>query len=391
MAKWKKLDDMSILGKEYTRLDGPDKVSGKAKYSYDLHPDDMLWGQVIRSPHPHARVISIDTTKADAVPGVKSVWHTTQKELNYVGAEVAAVAATSEELAREAAKLVKVEYEILPFSVREHTARKAGAPKVFADRENNLGRKRARKEGDIEKGFEQAAIIVERTFDIKVQIHACLETHGCMAQWLGDDLHIYDSTQGVHSIRNGVATNLRIPLNKVHVHCQYMGGGFGSKLGAQAYQSIAALLSQKSGRPVKLMLSREEELTGTGNRPSSIQKIKIGADKTGKLTAFQMESFGTGGIGGGAGVPQPYVYDVPNIDILHHDVFINAGFSAPMRAPGHPQAALAMESLMDELADKLGLDPLDIRKINDPNQTRQKEYDIAAKSFGWHNRKKKLL
>lgn len=388
MAKWKSLKEMAVLGKEYPRVDGPDKVTGDARYTYDVQLVDMLWAKVVRSPHPHARIISIDTSKAEAMDGVKAVWKSDRDEINYAGDEVAAVAAVSENIAYEAAMLVKVEYENLPFVVDEQKARQPDAPRVFSNREDNLGQKRENTEGDVEKGFQESDVILERTFHLNVQVHNCLETHGCVATWKDDDLYIYDSTQGVHSIRRGVARNLKMPENRVHVICPYMGGGFGSKLGTQAYHTIAAKLSRQAQRPVKLMLTREDELVGTGNRPSSYQNIKLGAKKDGTLVAFELESFGTGGIGGGAGVPLPYVYHVPNIHTVHHDVFVNAGFSAPMRAPGHPQAAWGMESMMDELADELGLDPLEVRKKNDPNQTRQKEFEIAAEKFGWNNRKK---
>jgi xanthine dehydrogenase YagR molybdenum-binding subunit len=167
-----------------------------------------------------------------------------------------------------------------------------------------------------------------------------------------------------------------------------MGGGFGSKLAVRAYNWICANLAKKAGKPVKLMLDREEELLSTGNRPSSIQKIKIGAKRNGKVTAFQMESYGTAGIGSGAGVPQPYIYEFPNVKIKHNDVLINAGPGAPMRAPGHPQANFAMESMMDMMAEKLGIDPLNFRMMNDPNTSRQEEYKIGAEKFGWSNRQK---
>jgi xanthine dehydrogenase YagR molybdenum-binding subunit len=166
-----------------------------------------------------------------------------------------------------------------------------------------------------------------------------------------------------------------------------MGGGFGSKFGPKSYNFIAARLAQKTKTPVKLMLDREEELLGTGNRPSSTQKIKIGAKKDGTLVAFQMESYGTAGVGSGAGVPQPYIYKIPNYQIIHHDVHINAGPGAPMRAPGHPQASFAMDSIMDELANTLGMDPLLLRQKNDPNPTRQKEYLIGAEKIGWQDRR----
>jgi xanthine dehydrogenase YagR molybdenum-binding subunit len=223
---------------------------------------------------------------------------------------------------------------------------------------------------------------------MRVQHHNPLETHGCVAKWEGDELYVWDSTQGVHGTRSGLAKHFDMPENKVHVITHHMGGGFGSKFGPKSYNFVAAKLAKKAGAPVKLMLDREEEYSASPYRPSSVQKIKIGAKNDGTLTAFQMESYGSGGIGGGAGVPQPYIYSFPNSKTAHNDIHINSTTAGPMRAPGHPQANFAMESIMDELAEKLGMDPLELRLKNDPNETRQKEFKIGSEKFGWNKRKK---
>ena len=388
MAGWKKLDEMSILGKRYTRVDGPDKASGKAKYTYDIQLPGMLYARILRSPHPHAKVLSVDASKVEPFAGVKAVLTDIKDEALFAGDEVAAVAAVSEEIANDALELFNVEYDILPFTVVEEEAMKPNAPRVFSDRDNNLGRKRDRSEGDVEKGFAEADVILERTYRMNVQMHTCLETHGTVAKWEGDELYIWDSTQAVHGVRSGIAKGLKMPENKVHVICHHLGGGFGSKLWPWAYAFIAARLAKKANAPVKLMLDRNEDFLATGNRPSSIQKLKIGAKRDGTLTAFEMDSYGTGGIGGGAGVPQPYIYQFPNFKVVHQDVHINAGPGAPMRAPGHPQASFAMNSLMDELAEELDMDPLELLRKNDPNETRAKEYEIAAEKFDWNRWKK---
>jgi xanthine dehydrogenase YagR molybdenum-binding subunit len=387
MANWKKLEDMTYLGKEYTRLDGAEKVSGKAKYSYDIKLPGMLQGRILRSPYPHAKIVSIDSSKVEALSGVKAVLTDIKEEVNFAGDDVAAVAAETEEIAAEALKLFKIKYEVLPYTVDETAARKADAPKVFTKRENNLGQNRDKSSGDIAQGFAEADVTVEGTFHANVQVHTPLETHGCVTKWDGDDIYVWDSTQGVHGVRSGLAKALDMPENKVHIITHHMGGGFGSKFGPKSYNIIMARLAKKAGVPIKYMLDREEELLATGNRPSSIQKIKIGAKKDGTLTAFQMESYGTGGIGGGAGTPQPYIYHFPHVEVKHNDVHINAGPGAPMRAPGHPPANFGMESIMDELAEKLHIDPLDLRLKNDPNKTRQSEWKIAAYNFGWEKRK----
>lgn len=388
MAPWKELDQMTYINKEVTRVDGAEKVTGAAKYTYDIQRPGMLYGRILRSVHPHAKVISVDTSKAEALKGVKTVINKIKDEVNFVGDEVAAIAAVSEEIAAEALRLITVEYEVLPFTVREENARNDNSPKVFSGRDNNLGNKSENGEGDVEKGFAEADAIVERTYHMNVQVHTPLETHGCVCEWQGDELYMWDSTQGVHGSRSGMARALDMPENQIHVITHHMGGGFGSKFGPKSYNVVCANLAKQAGAPVKMMLDREEELITAGNRPSSWQKIKIGAKKDGTLTAFEMESFGTGGVGGGAGVPQPYIYSFPNWKTSHVDVFINAGPGEPMRAPGHPQANFAMESAMEELAEKLGIDPLEFRQKNDSNETRQQEYKIGAEKFGWKNRPK---
>ena len=387
MAAWKDTSEMTYVHREVTRVDGAKKVKGEAIYTYDVQRPGMLHGRILRSIHPHARVLSVDTSKAEALKGVKAILGKRKDEVNFVGDDVAAVAAVSEEIAEQALKLIKVEYEVLPFTVRETRAKEPDAPTVFSGRDNNLGRSNENSEGDVEKGFAEADEVVEQMYHMNVQVHTPLETHGCVCEWRGDDLYMWDSTQGVHGTRSGMARALEMPENQIHVITHHMGGGFGSKFGPKSYNIICANLAKKAGAPVKLMLDREAEMLAVGNRPSSWQKIKIGAKKDGTLTAFEMESFGTGGIGGGAGVPQPYIYQFPNWKVKHQDVFINAGAAEPMRAPGHPQANFAMESAMDELAEKLGMDPLEFRQKNDPNSTRQEEYKIGAEKFGWKNRK----
>ncbi len=387
MAKWKKISDSKYIGKSFTRVDGIEKVTGRAKYTYDIKLPGMLYGRILRSPHPHAKIKNIDATKVLKAECVKTVLTDIKDEVLFVGDEVAAVAAETEQHAQDALDLFEVEYEVLPFSVVEEQAMAKNAPKVFQKRDDNIGEDETEQEGDVKKGFRQADVVVERTYKIRVQHHNSLETHGCVAKWEGDELYVWDSTQGVHGTRGGLARHFDMPENKVHVITHHMGGGFGSKFGPKSYNFVAAKLAKKAGVPVKLMLDREEEYFATPFRPSSVQKLKIGAKKDGTLTAFEMDSYGSGGIGGGAGVPQPYVYSIPNYKVSHKDIHINSTNAGPMRAPGHPTANFAMESLMDELAEKLGMDPLVLRQKNDPNQTRQKEFKIGAEKAGWDKRK----
>jgi xanthine dehydrogenase YagR molybdenum-binding subunit len=347
----------------------------------------MLYGKILRSPYPHAKIVRVDATRAERLPGVKAVLTDLNRTARFAGDEVAAVAAISDETAEDAIRLIDASYEPLPFVVNEDEAKKPDAPQVF-NGESNVKGPRVKSEGDIEQGFREADAIIEATYRTQVQTHACLETHGVVAQWEGEKLTVWASTQGIFSVRDQLANHLSIPATNVRVICDYMGGGFGSKLAAGSYTAVTARLARAAGVPVKLMLNRAEDFLCTGNRPSSIQWIRMGAKKDGTLTAFDHTSYGTGGISGGAGVPAPYIYKVPNYRTTQSDVFTNAGPQAPMRAPGHPQASFAMESAMDELAEKLGIDPLEFRRRNDPNEIRQREYTIGAEKIGWSRRKK---
>ncbi len=390
MAGWKPLDKMSILSTHYSRLDGPDKVAGRAKYAHDIKLKGMLYGAILSSPHPAAKILRIDDSRVRKLPGVKAVLtdiHPTGT-VRYAGEEIAAVAATRPEILEDALELFQVDYEILPFVADMEAAMKEGAPRVFNDRPN-VREPRIREGGDLEAGFAQADVIVESEFRTQVQTHSCLEVHGSVVAWDGDELIIYDTTQAVHGVREGIASHLDIPVNKVRVICHHMGAGFGSKLQPGRYTAIAARLARAANAPVKLMLTRKQDFTNGGNRPNSLSKIKVGATRDGKLVAFSATTYGSAGIGTNAGVRLPIVYDVPNWRLEHHDVFTNAGAARAFRAPGCPQASFAMEQVMDELAEKLNMDPLEFRLKNDSNQTRQKEWRLGAEKFGWSRRNKK--
>ena len=389
MAKWKSLDQMSILGKFYPRLDGPEKVTGRAKYIYDQAPEGLLHGAILSSPHPAAKILNIDDSKVRKLAGVKAVLtdvHPTGT-VRFVGEFVAALAATSPEVAEDALELFEVDYEVLPFAADLDSAMKDGAPSVFADK-GNFRDPRVRGEGDIEVGFAESDVVVESEFRTQVQTHSCLEPHGSVAMWEGDQLIVWDSTQAVHGVREGIAKFLEIPENKVRVICEHMGGGFGSKLQPGLYSAVAARLSKQANAPVKLMLTRKQDFLTAGNRPDSIAKIKIGAKKTGEVQAFSATSYGTAGIGTNASTRLPIVYEIPNWKHEHFTVFTNAGGARAFRAPGCPQGCFAMEQVMDEVAEKIGMDPLEFRLKNDTNETRQKEWRTGAEKIGWQRRRK---
>jgi xanthine dehydrogenase YagR molybdenum-binding subunit len=380
-----------VMGTAVKRLDGPDKVAGRARYSYDINRPGMIYGKIVRSPHPHARIVSIDLAPAQASPGVKAAIAHKQPgaKVMYQGDPVAAVAADTEEHALDASRLVKVEYEVLPHLATVEQAMASDAPVVFEGGNSKPGQ--TQETGDLDAGFKQAAHVVEQTYSTHVITHVCLETHGCVCEWEGDKLTAWVSTQAVHGTKEQFARALQIPETNVRVITQYMGGGFGSKFGPDSQGLMCAKLAKEAKAPVKLMLDRKEEHLDTGNRPSATAHIKAGVTADGKLCAFDAQSWGTGGAGQNVGnVPLPYIYSFPNRRRTHKDVYINAGTQRAMRAPGHPQGCFLTEILMDELADRVKMDPVAFRLKNlpddAPNAKWGEYYQIGSKAFGWDKR-----
>ena len=238
----------TIVGKRIARLDGPEKVTGRAKYSYDINRPGGLHGRILRSPHPHARIVAIDLAAAQKAPGVKAVMAVMKPgdRVMFQGEEVAALAAVTEEQADDALRMIKVEYEVLPHIATEALALSSGAPQVFKD--GNIRAGDTEESGDLEAGFKAAAHIVEASYATQVQTHVSLETHGCVCEWDGDKLTSWASTQAVHGTREQFAKALDIPQANVRVITEYMGGGFGSKFGPDAQGIICAKLAKQAPR-----------------------------------------------------------------------------------------------------------------------------------------------
>jgi xanthine dehydrogenase YagR molybdenum-binding subunit len=385
----------TVLGTSVKRLDGPEKVTGRAKYTFDVNRPGMLYGRIVRSPHPHARVVAVDLSSAKRAPGVKTaiVWrdpaNTENNRVMFQGDEVAAVAADTEEHAIDAARLVKVEYEVLPHATVVDHVLAGTAPAVFT--KGNVRQGQTQETGDLAAGFKAAAHTIEETYATHVITHVCLESHGTVCEWDGDKLTVWISTQGINGARENFATALSMPPANVRVICQYMGGGFGAKaLSVGAEGLICARLAKDANVPVKLMLDRKEEHLAVGNRPSAAAKVKAGVSADGIITAFDAESWGTGGAGASAGFPLPYVYRIANRRRTHKDVFINAGQQRPMRAPGHPQGSFITEIMVEELADKVNVDPVEFRIRNLPPEAPNAMWGTylreGAAVFGWARR-----
>jgi xanthine dehydrogenase YagR molybdenum-binding subunit len=348
-----------MMGQRFKRLDGPAKSSGRARYTSDFNARDLLFAAYNTSPYAHARVTKVDTSEVEQMKGVAAVHVVAPAgtEIQWEGTEIAAVAASSEELAREAARKIKVEYEVLPHLVKEDDLSKAGAH-ALAGGEQVLG--------DPDKAFQEADAVHEGMYSIPVINHCCLEPHGSVLQWKGDTVMAWPSTQDVTTWNNQLSPNIKVDAANIKVKMDYVGGGFGSKFGPDAWGEVAARLSQKAGgRPVKLFLDRAGEQKIGGNRPSAFAKIKVGGKKDGTITVFQAQSWATGGFTGGGSPPLPYVFKdngLPNYRLVHTPVHVNAGPARAWRAPNNQQASYLTCSALEDFAAKIGMDPLEVFK-----------------------------
>ena len=396
------------IGKRPIRHDGVDKVTGRAEYGADYHLVGTLHAKILRSPHAHARIISIDTSKAEQHPSIRAVVTAAdfpeskpdatvdllgETLLKYVrgnilasdkviyrGHAVAAVAATSPHEAEEALKLIDVQYEPLPHVVTALDAMEQNAPIIHEDLETNeFGKKVSGKTnialhvkenvGDVDKGFSEADVVIEREFYTSTVHQGYIEPHNVTALWKKDGrVHIWCSTQGAFFVRESVAKILDLPISQVKVTPMEIGGGFGGKIPVYA-EPIAAMLSKKTGLPIKNVMTRTEVFESTGPTPGSYLKLKMGVRNTGEITAAQAYMvYEAGGFPGGvveSGVKCLLAaYDVPNFLIDGYDVITNKPKTAAYRAPGSPNAAFATESVVAEIAELIGMDPIDFRLKN---------------------------
>lgn len=429
--EWPTNAELQVVGKDVPRMDALDKVTGRARYTFDVQLPGMLYGRTLNSTVPHARIKSIDTSDAEKYPGVRAV-HVLEKMLmvaelrdpgdeakepypivRFTGQPLAAVAAISARAAEAAVRLIRVEYETLPHVTELENAMQANAHAVFPgpteqgataggggaatglpQKGNLRGPSKGGSRGDIERGFSEADAIVEGEYRTQVQTHTPLETHGIVVDWREDELTLYASTQHVLSVRDEAADVFKLPKEKIRAISDYTGGGFGAKYGIGNYGTLAIHLSRKARAPVRLVLDRREEHVSVGNRPGSLQRLKIGGKRDGTLTAIELHSFGTGGVAAGAGVGSCHhqMYPCPNVSIEHYDVFTNAGPCAAFRGPGQTQGIFAFEQAIDALAVSLQMDPVALRdKIDtrdaDDVRARAAERRIGAEKIGWSRRR----
>ena len=421
-----------VVGTRAARHDGLDKVTGAAKFGADINMPGMLHGKVLRSPHSHARIRSIDTSKAEALPGVMAV--ATARDLPiiqqrpldfenvqgnpriiaenilasekvlYQGHAVAAVAATSPHIAEEALKLIEVDYEVLPTVLGWRDALKEDAPLLHegmttrfrverqgagddTGQRSNVAGHLQHQLGNLDKGFREADVILEREYETQTVHQGYIEPHVSTALWSPDGrLTIWTSTQGAFAVRGTTCAILGLPESRVKVVPMEIGGGFGAK-GVTYLAPVVAVLSRKTGRPVKIAMSRKEVFEGSGPASATFIRVKIGAKKDGTLTAgycymvYEAGAFPGSPVGGGA-LTAFGPYKLENVLIDGYDVVCNKQKAQAYRAPGQPQACFAVESAMDELAEELGLDPLDLRLKNAVKEGDRMANGVPHSRFG---------
>jgi xanthine dehydrogenase molybdenum-binding subunit len=398
----------TVVGTRPIRHDGVDKVTGRAQYGADLQMAGLLYGHVLRSPHAHARIKRIDTSKAEKFPGVKAVVtaadfpETPERLVDlgegdtplsyargnvlagskalYRGHAVAAVAAINVHVAEEAAGLIEVDYEVLPAVLTAPEAMQDGASILHEDlktkefgeqtgRVSNVSEHFRHTMGDVAAGFAEADVVIEREFNTATVHQGYIEPHNATALWNNDGrILVWCSTQGAFVVRDVTACLLDVPVSHVRVTPMEIGGGFGGKIPVYI-EPVAALLSKKTGKPVKIVMSRKDVFEGTGPTPGSYLKVKIGARKDGRITAAQAYLAYEAGAYPGAMVGPGAMcvfaaYDIANVVIDGFDVVVNKPSTAAYRAPGATNAAFATETVVDEIAEKLGIDPLDFRLKN---------------------------
>jgi xanthine dehydrogenase YagR molybdenum-binding subunit len=383
VATWAADEPLAVVGKGHSRLEGREKVTGSARYTYDVRLPRQLCARVLRSPHPHARILNIDTSRAEVIPGVHAVlssanaptidWYDDSfvfdTTVRFIGDEVAAVAAESEEIADDALRVIDVTYETLPFVTDFEAAMSPGAPSV-RERGNIVDEAKNYERGDVEAGLRQADVVIDQTFRTASALHSSLEPHGCTAWWNGENLILWNSTQSIFTVREQVAQALGLPEHRVRVIKEHMGGGFGAKQISWKQDVIAALLSKQSGRPVQLMLDRRAENLAVGNRPPTRQRVQLGAKLDGTLTAIRADiaqgrgAYLTGGEASNVSGMYQTLYRCPNVYTSESGIYTNTGPAVAFRAPGHVEAAFALEQAMDELARELQMDPIELRERN---------------------------
>jgi CO/xanthine dehydrogenase Mo-binding subunit len=400
--------EFKVIGQKVERVDAFERLIGEAKYASDIYLRGMLSVKILRSPHPHAKVVKIDAAKARALPGVKAIL--TPQDVpdfavakratppfipkpilattsRYVGDEILAVAAVDEETAENALDLIYVDYQILPFVLDAEEAVKPEAPKIYPegnvvqDPIDTLNR------GDVEEGFKQADVIVEERYQTHLIQHTTMEPRVTVANCNGRRLTIWDSHKSPFRLRTDIAQALNLKVNQVRLLTFYIGGDFGDKANLERQHLIAALLAKKTNRPVKIEFTREENYLSAHHRYPTTWYFKYGAKKDGTLTAIQVKLYADMGAyhsldGAAASIEvAKWVYRCPNVKLEGFNVFTNKPEGGYMRCVGHPAGMFPQEAHMDRLAEKLGKDPVEFRMKNLKDGARPKTTEFLTREI----------
>ncbi len=410
--------DFKVVGTRPLRPDGVDKVTGRARFGADMTAPGMLVGLILRSPHAHARIRSIDTSKAEALAGVKAVVTRddfpgdvdrslkdtlynimAREKALYDGHAVAAVAATSRAVARKALKLIEVDYEVLPHVIDVEEAMAPDAPVLHddmftrrvepkPDTPSNVASRCEFGHGDVDKGFGEADVVVERTFRTEATHQGYIEPHACLASVSADGLgELWCCTQGHFMVRDTCAGLLGMDVSKLRVTASEIGGGFGGKT-TVFIEPVALALARKAGKPVKVVMTRDEVFRASGPTSSTVVRVKIGVKNDGKITAAEAELKYQGGAFRGSPVDLGAMsafacYSLENVKTVGYDVVTNRPKQVAYRAPGAPMAAFAVESVIDEIAARIGMDSMDLRLANGVNEGDQASYGPKMPRIGF--------
>ena len=395
---------MTAVGTPTPRIDALDRVTGRATYAGDVRLPGMLFARVLRSPHPHARLKAVRTSRALALPGVKAIitrdncrvaWSSGDSRntrylfndpVRFVGDAVAAVAAADAHTAEEALHLIEVDYEPLPFVLEAEAALAQDAVPIHSGGNLSPGEDGKRepevyRRGRVLEGFAESARVFEDRYTSAHVNNAQMERRVSVAAWEEDKLTVYASTQGISNCRRDLAADLKLPVEKVRVICQFMGGGFGNKNQCHDFDLMAAVLAREAGAPVRLELTRKEDYVAVHGRWPTTQYYKVGVTKDGSLRAIQLRGYsGMGPYRKGSGsINGAELYQCPHVETVIHPVYTNAAVAANYRAPAYPQGVFGIESLMDHIAHELHIDPVDFRL---KNATRKYHDELPYTSYG---------
>ena len=409
-APWTADTPMEVVGQCVTRMDALEKVTGQARYTTDVTRPGMLYAQIVRSPIARGRVTTLDLASALEVPGVRALLHREEMEgirydsgqlfdqtIRFAGQPLAAVCGQTQEAADRGARAAIVRVEVERHAVTAEAALKPKAPKVRSQGNAAKNSPRVTTRGDVDAALRNADVVVRREYRTPVALHTAMEPHGAVAEWIGDHVTVWESTQGIFNTRSDIAGAFGLKLTQVRVIKDYMGGGFGAKNGAAAPTYIAVALSRKTGRPVRCVLDREGEQVDSGNRSSTTQRVTLAAKRDGTLTAIVVDAEIAMGVGGWFASPGKIyreLYACPNVRTTETFVYTNTGAMASFRAPGHVEGAFGLECAMDALARELAIDPLELRRKNYAAHDQEKErrysdkkldecYRLGADRFGW--------